>query len=115
MPEEKMTTVTEEVPIKLSPEEVAERALMLVTIIEKRNDVDEARREIAGDYKQKLKELDDEIGIRLKAIREKAETREMECQAKPNVKKGIVELYDPTTGKRIHARAMTDADRQMSL
>jgi hypothetical protein len=111
---EDFVTVREEVPVTLTQAEIVEKAEELSRSLSNYDAIDEERKAVANDYKEKLKELDGKIEQLAQMIREKREFREMECHALAK-KDGTLEIFHPETGERIHARMMTEEERQLEL
>jgi hypothetical protein len=100
----------------LTDDEVQSRGLMLVEAITERDQVDAARREAAKQYRDKLVGLDERQRKLGRVIRERAESRMVQCVVQfhtpVEATKRIVRL---DTGEVVREEAMTQGECQLNM
>lgn len=67
------------------------------------------------DLKQRLEDLEGEVGKLARIVRDKSEPRDVECARVFDFDKSTVEIVRTDTGEVVSSRTMTDQERQIGL
>jgi len=101
--------------VALSKDELVDRADELSKLIEERTTLEDTAREVAKEHREQLKKMRERIEDLGDVVRSRKEIREVECKEVPDFDKEVVELFRLDTGERVHARQLTEEDRQMRI
>lgn len=96
-------------------DELNEKTETLARKLEDKENKEDAKKEIASQYKAEIDALSNEIKLLATHLRNKYEFRSVKCEVKRDFEKGIVKIYRTDTAELIKERAMTGTERQAEL
>lgn len=108
-------TLTLTLPVKLTQHELLERGEALALGRVARNETALAAKAKAGEYKQQLEALDEEVDRLAGIVRDKAEPRPVVCELHLNLDQGTMETRRTDTGELVSARVLLDHERNLEL
>lgn len=101
--------------VRLQEPEVLTRGRELAAAHAARCALDDERREVAADFRQRLDAADEELARLASAVRTGAEEREVEVRDVHDYRRGVIETLRADTGDIVATRAMRTDERQMPL
>jgi len=102
-------------PVKLTREEVAERAKELAATIEEHDRIDAAKKASASEAKVELDQANARIRELSRAVKSGEEFQDVECRWEPDPVRLVMNLLRCDTGERVTSRSMTNEERQGEL
>jgi hypothetical protein len=106
---------TKLLPVKLTEDELAMRRDELADGVLIRKAKAEEAREVAGDYRDEIKDIDQDIARLARTVRDKTEERMVPVREEANHERGAVETIRLDTGEVCAARLMEPHERQVRL
>lgn len=105
--------VTEILPVRLTPVELAARADELANLLQKRDTVDEEKSSANARFKSQFEEIDTRMSALGRELRDKEVAREVEVTRTMNYAEKIVETVRNDTGELVRTRSMSPDEMQM--
>lgn len=111
-----METVTTKVlPVKLTEQEVAEKAKQLALLDQQKKALEEKKKAQASLIKGQVEIVEEEMAELFHAVSKEEERREVECNRMFDYDTGTASLYRSDTGELLESREMTAEERQGEL
>ncbi len=108
-------TLTLTLPVTLTQHELLERGEALALGRVARNETALAAKAKAGEYKQQLEALDEEVDRLAAIVRDKAEPRPVVCELRPDLDRGVMETRRTDTGELVSTRVLEAHERNLEL
>lgn len=108
-------TETRTLPVTLTTDELLARGDGLARAHRAVRDEQAKQKAVKEEMKQRLEDLEGEVGKLARIVRDKAEDRDVECRIVHDYLANAVQVVREDTGEVIEARAMTDRERQIGL
>lgn len=108
-------TIVEPLPCALSAHEKMLKADKLVDVLREVGKLEDAKKDAAAGFKQKIDGKNVEARILAGEIRTGAEFRPVECVERPRYGDMMVDLVRLDTGAVVSSRAMHPSERQLAL
>jgi hypothetical protein len=108
-------TFMKTLPVRLTQAELLERGEALALQRRESNWLDDERRRVASEFKEKIDDSDAESDRLAEIVREKAEPRPVECRNVRDVQRGVVEVMRIDTAEIVESRVMTELERQTRM
>jgi hypothetical protein len=110
--DKKIVEATERLLCRLTESEKAERAERMAKLAADRTQIEEAKKQSATDFKERLESVDLEVNTVAREVRE-GEWREIPVNQIWDYRSGNVSIMRPDTGEVLSERAMTMQERQL--
>lgn len=107
--------VTRRLKCRLTDDEILERGQQLANAEHAWQKTEEERKETNAEFKESLDTIDARIAALTKAIRDRVEERDVECEVRPDYRVGKNLVIRIDTEETVEALDMTEAERQMEL
>lgn len=108
-------TFTELLPAQLNEFELLSYGDTLARLHDEIRGVEDSKKEIMDDFKSKLTALNADRQRLARAVADKQERREVECEETPDYKRGIVTIMRKDTGEVVRERVLNDTERQQKF
>jgi hypothetical protein len=101
---------TMSLPVKLTDEEVRLRGVELAAVTQEINKVDEKRKEVAKEYKDKLDGLASKRDLLADAVNNRVESRQVEIYEVHSLGDATAKIYRADTNALVHSRALSESE-----
>jgi len=106
---------TRHLPCTLTIDEIAAHAAELAIKVRDHDVIEEEKKSANSTFKARLDGLETEMRRLARLVREKKESRDVECMWVADFDAGRVDLVRQDNGEIVDTRAMTPEDRQVSF
>lgn len=110
-----MEPVVRTLPVNLTYKEREERAKELADAITTHDQIDEERKDVAKDFRERLKGANKNIRRLAVCVARGTEDRPTVCEWRSSPERALVYLVRCDTGETIESRAMSAAEREAAL
>lgn len=108
-------TFARTLPVTLTRDELLERGEALALMRGKRNGIAYDQKASNADFKEKLEDADTEIDRLAGIVRSKSEPRPVDCTARRDMQRYVIDTIRLDTGEVIETRTMTEQERQLKV
>lgn len=103
---------TLDLPCRLTEAELIDRGQSLAATREQYRDVQQAAKDAAKEFRDRLATIEAELDRLAEIVRERHEPRPVRCELRPDYQRGVVDTVRLDTGEVASSRALTEAERQ---